>query len=248
MKVLGVIPARYQSSRYPGKPLEDILGKPMIWWVYQQAIKAKKMNEVYVATDDERIFNVCQQYGIRVIMTSQRHKTSTDRVAEVARKLEADLYVEIMGDEPLISPDVIDAVVPEVLEEGFFVSNLIAVIESPTEVVDFTNLKCTVDMNGNAIAISRSPIPYPKGTLDFEYKKLLGVCAFTGEALEFYSSNERGPLEQAEDNDFYRFLERGKKVRLVEVVCEMLSVDTPKDLERVRKVLAERIEHENKSV
>ncbi len=239
MNVVGIIPARYASSRYPGKPLEDILGKPMIWWVYSQAKKCKKLSEVYVATDHELIYDMCVKLGINVLMTSESHKTSTDRVAEVATKLEADLYVEIMGDEPLIKPETIDAVVPKVLEDTFYVANLISEITDPTEVVDFTNLKCTVSENGNAIAISRSPVPYPKASLEFSYKKLLGVCAFTKEALMFYSSNERGAIEKIEDNDFYRFLERDKKVKLVEVKCQMLSVDTPKDLERVRKILSE---------
>lgn len=241
MKCVGIIPSRYQSSRYPGKPLEDIWGKPMIWWVYTQAKKSSKLDEIWVATDDERILNICKKYDMNVIMTSDKHKTSTDRVAEVAEIISADLYVEIMGDEPLIEPDTIDAVIPEKID-SFMVINLISVIKNPTEVVDFTNLKCTQDMEGNAIAISRSPIPYPKGTLDFQYKKLLGVCAFTKEALIFYAENERGVLEKAEDNDFYRFLERGKKVKLVEVKCESLSVDTPKDLDFVKNVIKKKQE------
>lgn len=241
MKCVGIIPSRYKSSRYPGKPLEDILGKPMIWWVYTQAKKSSKLDEIWVATDDKRIYDICQMYDMNVVMTSDKHKTSTDRVAEVAEIISADLYVEIMGDEPLIEPDTIDSVIPEKIE-SFMVINLISVIKNPTEVVDFTNLKCTQDMEGNAIAISRSPIPYPKGTLDFQYKKLLGVCAFTKEALIFYAENERGTLEKAEDNDFYRFLERGKKVKLVEVKCESLSVDTPKDLEFVRNVIKKKQE------
>lgn len=240
MKAIGIIPARYASSRYPGKPLEDILGRPMIWWVYNQAKKANKLSDVYVATDDFRIFSKCTELNINVIMTSESHKTSTDRVSEVANKIDADLYVEIMGDEPLVEPETINAVIPDSLTNSFYVSNLISEIKDPTEVVDFTNLKCTYDIYGDAIAISRSPIPYPKASLDFKYKKLLGICAFSKEALVFYAENTRGPIEKIEDNDFYRFLERGKKVRLVEVQCEMLSVDTPKDLDRVKAVLEER--------
>lgn len=241
MKCVGIIPSRYQSSRYPGKPLEDICGKPMVWWVYTQAKKSLKLSEIWVATDDKRIYDVCKKEEMNVIMTSNKHKTSTDRVAEVAQKIEADLYVEIMGDEPLIEPDTIDSIIPEKIEE-FMVINLISTMENTTEVIDFTNLKCIQDMEGNAIAISRSPIPYPKGSLDFKYKKLLGVCAFTKEALRFYAENERGELEKAEDNDFYRFLERGKKVKLVEVDCHSLSVDTPKDLEFVRNIIKKKLE------
>ena len=107
MKTIGVIPARYQSSRFPGKPLADILGKPMIWWVYQQCIKVPELNEVYVATDDRRIYDVCEQYGIQVIMTSDQCRTGTDRVGEVAAKVDGDLFVNIQGDEPLIEPQMI---------------------------------------------------------------------------------------------------------------------------------------------
>jgi 3-deoxy-manno-octulosonate cytidylyltransferase (CMP-KDO synthetase) len=111
MKIIGVIPARYQSSRFPGKPLVNICGKPMIWWVYQQCIKVKSLDKVVVATDDERIFQTCRDYLMDVIMTSSDNRTGTDRVAEVARNMDADFYVNIQGDEPLIEPEIIDKVI-----------------------------------------------------------------------------------------------------------------------------------------
>lgn len=107
MKVIGVIPARYKSSRFPGKPLADICGKPMIWWVYNQALKAEALSEAYVVTDDERIKEACDKFGINVIMNSDTHKTGKDRIGEVARKIPADLYVNIQGDEPMIEPETI---------------------------------------------------------------------------------------------------------------------------------------------
>ena len=111
MKIIGVIPARYKSSRFPGKPLVDICGKPMIYWVYRQAMKVKEFNEVYIATDDERIRAACDQYGMKVIMTSDKHNTGSDRVAEVAEKTDGDLYVNVQGDEPVINPEMIREVI-----------------------------------------------------------------------------------------------------------------------------------------
>ena len=111
MKIIGVIPARYESSRFPGKPLADICGKPMVWWVYRQCMKVQEMDEVYVATDDVRIKQACEENDVRVIMTSKEHKTGTDRVGEVAGKIAADLYVNIQGDEPLLEPDTIRAAI-----------------------------------------------------------------------------------------------------------------------------------------
>ena len=124
MKTIGVIPARYQSSRFPGKPLADILGKPMIWWVYQQCIKVPELNEVYVATDDQRIYDVCEQYGIQVIMTSDQCRTGTDRVGEVAAKIDGDLFVNIQGDEPLIEPQMIRDIIGIFNDESVYYGSL----------------------------------------------------------------------------------------------------------------------------
>lgn len=139
MKVIGVIPARYKSSRFPGKPLADICGKPMIWWVYNQTLKAEALSEVYVATDDERIKEACDKYGINVIMTSDTHKTGTDRIGEVARKILADLYVNIQGDEPMIEPETISkAVYPFYDNPDLQVTNLMTKIKDPVDVVNFS--------------------------------------------------------------------------------------------------------------
>ena len=117
MKIIGIIPARYKSTRLPGKPLADILGKPMIWHVYHQAIKSKLLDKVYVATDDDRIEEVCNSFDIEVIMTSDAHKTGTDRLSECSLKIDADIYVNIQGDEPMIHPDAIDSVIQVILKE-----------------------------------------------------------------------------------------------------------------------------------
>ena len=168
MKILGIIPARYGSTRFPGKPLADICGRPMIWWVYNQAKKATKLSEVIVATDDSRISDVCMQYNIPYIMTDVSHSTVTSRIHEVATRVNADLYLVINGDEPLIGKDVIEAVIPDEYDvEDYYIGNLMTKIKSAPEVVDFTNIKIVGDVNGNAMFMSRSPIPYPKASIEY---------------------------------------------------------------------------------
>ena len=241
MKTIGVIPARYGSSRFPGKPLSNICGKPMFWWVYQQALKAG-LDEVYVATDDERIYNVAKELGVNAIMTSKEHKTPNDRVWEVSTKIEGDVFLCINGDEPLIDPEVIKRSLPEEKDLDdleYYYSNIMTSVKNPVELVDPTNIKAVANANGDALWASRSAIPYPKGSMEFEYKKLVGIAAFSKKALEFYHTTPRSKLEEAEELDMYRFLENGKKVKLKDIDCHTLSVDTPKDLEHVRIAVAE---------
>lgn len=234
MKVIAVIPARYQSSRFPGKPLADICGKPMIWWVYHQVKKVAEINEVYVATDSEAIIKECENMCINCFMTSSSHGTSTERVYEVAQKIKADLYVVINGDEPLIEPDTIRAIIPsEKPNQEFFVSNLMTVIKSPVEAVDFTNIKVVTDEKSNALFFSRSPIPYPKSSVDYQYYKHVGVLAYDINALKFFANTAKGYNERIEDINELRFVEHGKKIKMVAVEANTLSVDTPKDLEHV---------------
>lgn len=243
MKIIGIIPARYGSTRFPGKPLADICGRPMIWWVFNQAKKAKKINEVIVATDDERIAAVCKQYDIPFIMTSVDHPTVTSRIHEVATRIEADLYLVINGDEPLISEKVIEAVIPDkAVNEKYYIGNLMTKIKSAPEVVDFTNIKVITDADGNAMYMSRSPIPYPKASIEYSYYKHLGVIIYNKAALDFYVSHKRGVIEGIEDVDYLRFLENGVKVRMTEVETESLSVDNYKDLEHVRNVIKAKID------
>lgn len=238
MRIIGVIPARYKSTRFEGKPLQDIAGKPMVWWVYNQAKKVKQFEEVYVATDDERIEKECEKYGIKTIMTSDQHKTPTDRIKEVSDKIKADIYVSINGDEPLIDPKTIEAVIPkEKHENDKFVANIITTIKDPVEVIDFTNLKVVTNEKGEGMYISRSPIPYPKGSMECTYKKHVGVYAFNKKALDFYTETPRGNIETIEDIDLLRYLENHIKVNFIDIDCETLSVDTPKDLDRVREII-----------
>lgn len=241
MKIIGVIPARYKSSRFEGKPLADICGKPMIWWVYQQAIKVKEFEAVYVATEDERIKNACEVLGINVIMTSEEHKTGTDRIGEVARKIKADLYVNIQGDEPMIEPEtIVEAIKPFYDNEELQVSNLMTVINDPVDVVNYTVPKVITNKDGIGIYLTRSAAPYPKGSIDFSYYKQVCVYGFTPEALDFYCNSPRGKVESIEDIEILRFIESGYKVQFFEVDSGTVAVDTPNDLEKVRRIMYEK--------
>ena len=243
MKVIAVIPARYSSSRFPGKPLADICGRPMIWWVYNQVKKVKEIEEVYVATDDDRIADVCDSLDIKYVLTSQNHNTSTERVNEVADRIKSDLYICINGDEPLIDPDIIRAIIPtKAPETDFYVSNLMTAISDPVEAIDFTNIKVVTDNDDNALFMSRSPIPYPKASMEYKYYKHVGVLIYTKSALEFFATTSKGKNELVEDVNELRFIENGKKLKMIEVNAHSLSVDTPKDLEKIKKIIKVNIE------
>ena len=242
MKIIGVIPARYKSSRFPGKPHADIHGKPMIWWVYKQAVKVKDFTEVYVATDDKRILDRCLELGIKVIMTSERHETGTDRVGEVAEKIPADLYVNIQGDEPLIEPDSIaEAIKPFYSDGKINVTTLMTKIRNQEDLLDVTVPKVVVNANSEAVFLSRLPIPYPKGNFKIDYYKQVCVYGFTPQPLRFYCRSDRGAVERIEDIEILRFIEGGYIVKMVEVPQDTVAVDTEKDLENVRKIIGKRI-------
>ena len=241
MRIIAVIPARYGSSRFPGKPLELIDGSPMIEWVYERVKKIKNIEEVYVATDDVRIENECTSRGINVIMTRNNHETSTSRVHEVSEQIDADLYLVINGDEPLIDPEVVSRIVPDEVpdENQPYVANLMTKIVNPVEAVDFTNIKVVTDKMGYAMYYSRSPIPYPKNSMIFDYYKHVGVLLYNKKALDFFVENTKGPYEIIEDDNELRFIENGVKIKMVEVESKTLSVDTPKDLEKIRSIVKE---------
>lgn len=240
MKIIGVIPARYQSSRLPGKPIVDICGKPMIWWVYQTIMKNKNLADVIVATDDERIENVCKKYKMNCVMTSVDHTTPTSRLYEVSTKVDADLYMLVMGDEPLVDVKAFDLVVPEHFDGGYYVGALSNKLEEPTEVIDFSNQKVVTNTFGEVMLISRSPIPYPKGILGFPYYKVTGIQIFSKQALAFYNRTERSIFELAEENDLMRFVEHKIPVIMTCSPYKTISVDTKKDLELVIKMIAKK--------
>ena len=245
-KIIGVIPARYKSSRFPGKPLVDICGKPMVWWTYQQAIQVPELDEVYVATDDQRIFDTCTYLGVRVIMTSEDNKTGTDRVGEVARMIPADIIVNIQGDEPLMAPNTIRAAIfPLMTDDSLQVTNLMARIKDPVELVNSTIPKVIVNKENIGIYMTRATAPYPKGSIDYPFYKQICVYGFRPDALQFYyeygQKYGKARIEAIEDIELLRFIENGYKIHFTEVEVESLAVDTPNDLEKVRAIVCEMI-------
>lgn len=245
MKIIGVIPARYKSSRFPGKPLVDICGKPMIWWVYQQCLKVEDFDAVYVATEDDRIFSACQELDIKVLMTSPTHMTGTDRVGEVARTITADLFVNIQGDEPLLEPETIRAAIqPFYTDPNLMISNLMTKITTPVDTVNFTVPKVITNKDGIGIFLTRATAPYPKGKIDFSYYKQVCVYGFKPSALKFFCdygmTYGKAKIEAIEDIEILRFIENGYKVQFIEVASDTVAVDTPNDLEKVREIMISR--------
>lgn len=239
MKVVGIIPARYASTRLPGKPLKDICGHPMIWWVYQRVKKIKKINEIYVATDDERIKKVCIENNIPVIMTSNTHSTGANRLQEVSESISADFYVQLNGDEPLINCEAVEVAIPENVPQDIeFGTNIITTMKEASQVLDSSNIKVVFNDDYNALYMSRTPIPYPFKSIDFKYYKHVGIIGYNKKMLDFYKNSVPGYLEKIEGIDTLRFIDYGKTLKFIIVEnCESLSVDTEKDLKEVRKIM-----------
>lgn len=240
MKIIAVIPARYESSRFQGKPLAEICGKIMIERVYLQAKKVEEFSEVYVATDDGRIFEACKERGMHVVMTSAAHRTGTDRIGEVAGKIPADLYVNIQGDEPLIEPQTIRKAILPFLEDehtDIEVTNLMTEIRDPVDLVNFTVPKVIAGKDGRGVYLTRSAAPFPKGDINAKYYKQVCVYGFTPRALKFYCDYGKqfgkAKIEAIEDIEILRFIENGYRVQYIEVDSQTIAVDTPNDLQRV---------------
>lgn len=238
MKIIGMIPARGGSLRFNNKPLALICGKPMVYWVWKHSKEVTIFEEVYVATDSEEIKSVAESFGAKVVMTSTECDTATERLWEFSHKVDADLYVMINGDEPLVmADDIVKCIPSEIPKDGFYVSNLMTDFDNPVEVVDTINLKLVTNDDGICLFISRAPIPFPKGEMDYVYHKFVGVGAFTHEALEYYHNTPRGPIEKIEENDSFRFIENRKDCYYINAYCKTLSVDTPKDRIQVERYM-----------
>ncbi|RJQ41119.1 MAG: 3-deoxy-manno-octulosonate cytidylyltransferase [Anaerolineaceae bacterium] len=243
MFVLGIIPARYGSSRLEGKPLKDICGKPMIQHVYERVLQSKLLNEVIVATDDERIVTAVKQFGGKAQMTSIDHKNGTDRIAEVARDIPADIVVNIQGDEPLIDPRMIDeAIQPMMTDMELKACTLCRPILSEEDVTSPHVVKTVFDIQGNALIFSRAPIPYPRNRQLYQAYEHIGVYVYRKDFLMQYIKMSQTPLEITESLEQLRIIENGirMKVVVVTVPYEGLSVDTQEDLDRVRAMIKER--------
>lgn len=248
MSFIVVIPARYQSSRLPGKPLLDIAGKPMLQHVVERARKSQA-RDVVVATDDQRIQAFCQQMQIPVCMTSSSHQSGTDRIEEVCRQLGLDddeIVVNVQGDEPMIPPAVIDQVAGNLkMEKRAGICTLYEVMQDKQEVLNPNAVKVVVDEHGMALYFSRAMIPFPRDDADSQaldpaqFKRHIGIYAYRVNVLRQFVSWPRGKLEQLEKLEQLRAMEQGVRIH-IEACCENMpaGVDTPEDLNNVRMLLA----------
>ncbi|MEK6725385.1 MAG: 3-deoxy-manno-octulosonate cytidylyltransferase [Deltaproteobacteria bacterium] len=242
MNITAIIPARYASTRLPGKPLLDIAGKSMIQHVYERAWEAVLVNRVIVATDDRRILDAVKGFGGEVVMTSDAHKSGTDRLAEVATVLESDIIVNIQGDEPLIEPAMIDEAIRPLMEDGFIVmGSLKAEIRDEAELNNPNIVKVVVDRNDFALYFSRYPIPYfrdasPLSLLTGHFKHI-GLYVYRRDFLLEYAGMPQTPLEEAEKLEQLRALENGYRIKVPTTRLQSTGVDTEEDLEKVRRLL-----------
>lgn len=246
MGVTVVIPARYASTRFPGKPLADLCGKPMIQWVYERSALCKSVDRVIVATDDDRIACAVASFGGEVIMTRADHATGTDRLAEVAAGLDDELIVNVQGDEPLIDPAMIQAAVKPLLADSTIpMGTLKTPLTSIEEYLNPNVVKVVTDRLGFALYFSRAPIPYPRdfnNCLELRWHELatakhIGLYVYRREFLLQYPRLQATPLEIQESLEQLRALEHGYRIRVAETDLVGQGVDTPEDLERVKKVL-----------
>lgn len=239
--VVVVIPARYESTRLPGKALADLQGKPMIQRVYERAARAHGIERVVVATDDARIRGAVEAFGGEVVMTSSAHRTGTDRIAEAAGQLDADLVVNVQGDLPLLEPDVVSkAVAPLLGDDRLSMSTLKTPIRTVEELENPNVVKVVTDREGRALYFTRSPVPYwrdgtPGGEV-LAYRHI-GLYVYRRDFLLTFSKLAPTPLERAESLEQLRALEWGFRIGVVEVEEASVEVDTPQDLEKARALL-----------
>ena len=245
-KVLGVIPARFQSSRFPGKALALLASKPIIQHVWEQSQRASTLSDVIIATDDSRIYNEARRFGARVAMTRSDHLSGTDRVAEVAAaEPDATLIVNIQGDEPLIDPAAIDAAARALLNDPkLAMGTLSKRIERVDEITNPNVVKVVTGLRGDAIYFSRNPIPYDRAG-GAVYFKHIGLYVYRREFLLAYPSLPVGPLEKVECLEQLRALENGHRIGVVETTYESLGVDTPEDLEEVSRMYGANLQKAN---
>ncbi len=240
MRCAIVIPARMGSTRFPGKPLCDLMGKPMVQWVYEASVAAGFADRVIVATPDPEIVEVCASFGAEAQLTRHDHVTGTDRIAEVAETVEAEVYVNVQGDEPLMRPASIAACAGPLLADA---SIDLGSVYCHAEGDDETNPACVkvvTDREGFALYFSRHPIPFPRNPRVEPIKKHIGLYAYSREALHAFARLEPTPLEQAESLEQLRFLENGYRMIMVFGEGSELAVDTPEQAEDVRRILAAR--------
>jgi 3-deoxy-manno-octulosonate cytidylyltransferase (CMP-KDO synthetase) len=239
---LAIIPARYQSSRFPGKPLAMIAGKPMIAHVWERTQKAERVDRVIVATDDARIMEACGERGIEAVMTASHHPTGGDRVAEVAARMPADIYVNVQGDEPAIAPSSIDRVVAcleRALPRGIEVATAYLEGASPEQEASTSVVHLVPALDGTVLTLSRVAVPCAYKA-PYRRNVHLGLYAYAPKALVRYAGRQYGPVGRSEDIELLRFLEYGDRIACVAVTEPSVGVDHPEDIPRVEALLTAR--------
>ena len=235
-KVVVIIPSRFDSTRFKGKPLAEINGKPMIFHVYNKSKKARNVDDVIIATDDERIKTAVEDFDGKVMMTSKKHHTGTERVAEVAKVITADIVVNVQGDEPLINPKCIEQVIePLISNKDIKMTTMMTKIKNEEELNNPNTAKVVTDQKGFALYFSRSLIPYPRNKEAFEIFKHIGIYGYRKDFLLDFANMPQTVLEKIESLEQLRALENGIKIKVIETKYDSIGVDTPEDLELVRK-------------
>ena len=239
MKIIGIIPARYKSTRLEGKPLADIDGKPMIQHVYERASKSKKLDDLLVATDDQRIIDAVNKFGGKAVLTSEKHPSGSDRVAEVAKKLDADIVVNVQGDEPFINPEMIDEVVEPFENKSLLMATLMHEVLDESDFENPNVVKVVVNREGFALYFSRSLIPYPRNRIDFHVYEHIGLYSYRKDFLLKLTKLPPTPLERIESLEQLRALENGYKIKVILTRKEYipLSIDTEEDLKKAREYI-----------
>lgn len=238
LSVIGVIPARYGSTRLKAKALALINGKQMIQHVYERCLKTKLLSEVLVATDDKRIFEAVINFGGNAVMTSKAHNSGTDRIGEAVKNIKCDIVVNIQGDEPMINPVNIDKTIePLMNNNNINVSTLCFKIKDKKEITNPNVVKVIKDINDNAVYFSRSVIPFNRNSSKVTYYKHIGLYVYRRDYLLKLVKMKPSNLELAEKLEQLRILENGEKIKVIEVKTDSQSVDTPEDLKKVRKLI-----------
>lgn len=238
MNTVGIIPARFAATRLPGKPLRDISGRPMIQHVYERALSARSLGDLIVATDDERIMAVVRGFGGKAVLTSPEHRSGTDRIAEVAAGLDAEVVVNIQGDEPLVDPGHIDELVEAFRRRrSLKMGTLATPIASEEDFHDPAVVKVVFDRRGHALYFSRRPIPFERNGLPAARWKHIGMYAYRRDFLMRFARLAPTPLEKAESLEQLRAMENGVRIFVVRTAHDAISVDTEADLVRVRELM-----------
>jgi len=255
-QIVGIIPARFASSRLMGKPLANIGGKPMIIHTYESCLKSKLLKRVILAVDDQKVFDTAVKYGAEAVLTPPDLPSGSDRIAFVAKNISADIVVNIQGDEPFIYGQMIDqAIEPLLFDKTIEVSTLIKKIKNSDELKSSSVVKCVFDNDNFAMYFSRAPIPFSRESMTFYDRielggiyKHIGLYVYRKNALLKFTSLKPSDLEQIEKLEQLRMLENNIKIKVVETEYESLSVDTPKDLEIVRKYFNKYIKTKNENI